>query len=380
MLRRRLIVCALFVVAVFAVTAAYAGDYTHKVIPPADPNTITFKELWNLQCNNQTGAELTVYLRGYLIHNGTTVLRGKSGNTLKIPVGVSSVRHDRITSIQESYCAPGYEGFLARGQVPAGVYYACIAAYDAGTNALLDSNCTRFEPVVPGQVRLMSPANESALPVGQVLLFSWTRPMPAPKGVVTYELTVAEVLPTQTAITAIGDNKPVFKKIGISTTNFKYDGSPLQKGKKYAWQVAAFEGGRELSVSEIWLLLPEFCTPNWCNGDFDLNISSDATTQYDNGDGTYQPTDPAVSLRPNPPLCQGNDGMGDIFTSPRNARWVWTRADCDAVQNCQTTAILSYRNHSENVMGEPVRRTLWPMPVKYRCDGYGSGLFMPDVD
>jgi len=47
---------------------------------------------------------------------------------------------------------------------------------------------------------------------------------------------------------------------------------------------------------------------------------------------------------------------------------------------CQTTAILSYRNHSENVMGEPVRRTLWPMPVKHRCDGYGSGLFMPDVD
>jgi len=257
MVSRRLKVVVLFAVAIFAVTAAYAGDYTHQVIPPADPSRVAFKELWNLRCNNQTGAELTVYLRGYLIHNGATVLSGKSGNTLKIPVGMSTVRHDRITSIQESYCAPGYEGFLTRGQVPAGVYDACIAAYDAGTNQLLDSNCTRFEPVIPGAPRLISPADGAVLGKGQEQpLYTWTRPMPAPRGAVTYDLTIVNMLPTQTAITAMRDNKPFFKKTRIAATNFKYSGPPFEKSKKYAWGVY-FAG----KISDIFTFSLEGAAP-----------------------------------------------------------------------------------------------------------------------
>ena len=147
----------------------------------------------------------------------------------------------RDVTIDETQTAPGYEAFVARtGQLPQGNYRFKLMLQPFGTG-----DSFGFEVKPTGPPRLTSPP-DGATVTEQYPLFVWTPPMPMPKGRVTYELKLTQVLPGQTAAEAIRANPPWFTQAGLSATSLTYPPSAptLEDGVQHAWHVAATPGGQ----------------------------------------------------------------------------------------------------------------------------------------
>jgi hypothetical protein len=259
---KHLTMCTLVVLAILGLSVTHSQEFRIEVKPPARPDQVTWPELWSVTCDNKMGRDVDVVLKGYLFHQNNLVARGTAANTVRVPAGISDIRSNRITSIKDGFYAKDYEGLAVRGKLPAGPWLACIVAREANTSELLDSSCVRFDVRLLGAPKLMSPKDGAVLPGGRENpLFTWLAPSPKPSGSLSYVLTIVEVLPMQTAPTAMKDNRPVFKNAGITAANFKYSGTPLEKGKKYAWQIAAMVGRQNTGSSEVFAFSFEGTVP-----------------------------------------------------------------------------------------------------------------------
>lgn len=84
-------------------------------------------------------------------------------------------------------------------------------------------------------------------------LLSWQPHIPMTAGA-QYQVVVAEIKAKQNGIEALQYNLPIVNQRGISANLMMYPAvaRELEKGKRYAWQVTAYQGNTVLNRSEVW--------------------------------------------------------------------------------------------------------------------------------
>ncbi len=110
------------------------------------------------------------------------------------------------------------------GKLPAGAYELCVQLVSPGTFQRLSEERCRMFNIASFQLPIpMMPANETVLDIEKAntaITFRWTPVAPRPAEMLTYRVTVFEVLDYQTPMQALRSNQPLLTKEIIGTTQF----------------------------------------------------------------------------------------------------------------------------------------------------------------
>jgi hypothetical protein len=110
------------------------------------------------------------------------------------------------------------------GKLPAGAYELCVQLVSPGTFQRLSEERCRMFNIASFQLPIpMMPANETILDIEKAkaaITFRWTPVAPRPAEMLTYRVTVFEVLDYQTPMQALRSNQPLLTKEIIGTTQF----------------------------------------------------------------------------------------------------------------------------------------------------------------
>lgn len=138
------------------------------------------------------------------------------------------------------------------GYFPAGSYtYDYRVIYLPTQEMLLEQSFVHeLEPAAP--LNLVEPYDRDEI-CEQRPLLSWQPHIPFTNGV-QYQVVLAEIKEKQNGIEALNYNLPIINQKGImaNVLMFPATAKELEKGKKYAWQVAAYMGSTVLNRSEVW--------------------------------------------------------------------------------------------------------------------------------
>lgn len=101
--------------------------------------------------------------------------------------------------------------------------------------------------------RLAYPAHQQQLTTTLPVL-SWHPPLPLFGNQLNYALKLVELEDNQTPIEAINTNLPLLERYRLKSLSLPYSaaGIPLQKDKKYVWQVTAYWMDAEMGKTDIW--------------------------------------------------------------------------------------------------------------------------------
>ena len=116
-----------------------------------------------------------------------------------------------------------FKTILARtGKLPAGMYELCIQLVNPGDFVpVSESRCRTFTIAAVQLPVMMMPADQSILDLEKAqtaITFRWTPAAPAPKEILTYRVTVFEVLEGQQPMQAFRANQPLLVKDVIGST------------------------------------------------------------------------------------------------------------------------------------------------------------------
>ena len=220
-------------------------------LPPA--GLVQRDQLWNVVAVNNTNATIDGALTLSLQETATgrTVLSANSGNVM-LPRGVKVLTPQDVQPVQYNYLSSG----IGAGYLPIGNYTACyrLSRVSGDVIETIAEECVplRISPLSPPL--LNTPADTSELPT-RYPQFSWIPPTPVEMFLdLNYRISVAEVLPGQTPAQALLGNVPVYATDHLSSLSASYPSSytQLTPGKRYAWQVQAFNGSEAVANTEVW--------------------------------------------------------------------------------------------------------------------------------
>lgn len=176
---------------------------------------------------------------------GSTVISVQNAETLLTPVDYKFNDKD----LERTY--------FNTGCLVPGFYELCVQVKDKdftfGDRNILGQLCYSFEIQSATPLLLISPFPESQIEI-PLPIFTWTPVFPRMDGA-TYTLQLVELLGFQTPFEAFRSNPILFQQEGLLTNVFQYPVSarPLEKCRKYAWQVSYTTfGRRQIQQSEIW--------------------------------------------------------------------------------------------------------------------------------
>lgn len=110
------------------------------------------------------------------------------------------------------------------GKLPAGSYQLCVQLVRPVDFLPMSQEQCRTFTVAAFQLPIpMMPANETILDIEKAkatITFRWTPVAPRPADMLTYRVTVFEILPNQTPMQALRSNQPLLAKDIIGTTQF----------------------------------------------------------------------------------------------------------------------------------------------------------------
>lgn len=144
------------------------------------------------------------------------------------------------------------------GKLPAGSYQLCVQLVNPTDYRIMSEEKCRIFNLAAYQLPIpVMPANENILEIEKaqsVITFRWTPVTPNTGMMLTYRVTVFEILPGQTAMQALRSNQPLLAKDIVGTT-------------QYIWQ-------------------PQLGMTQCCKGDpdFDLRMKKDTTRKTINPD------------------------------------------------------------------------------------------------
>lgn len=135
------------------------------------------------------------------------------------------------------------EQVVQSGRLPEGKYTVCLQMRNAN-GTLLDTKCGYFTIIYPQPPRLVTPWNFTSV-YSKYPVFQWTPVMVPIDYKIKQSLKIVEILPGQNHYDAITSNYPhyVNENINGDVTSFQYplSGLPLEKEKKYAWQISVVD-------------------------------------------------------------------------------------------------------------------------------------------
>lgn len=149
------------------------------------------------------------------------------------------------------------------GYLPPGNYKYCITVQcvDAPEKCkeLLPvesglTHCSSVELLNVTPLLLSSPSDEAELEETRPN-FLWIPPMPIGNDPdISYQFTLVHMRDDQSAEDAIRRNRALYSTSGIKGLMLVYPSTlgDLEKGEKYAWQVTAFIGRRQVATSQVW--------------------------------------------------------------------------------------------------------------------------------
>lgn len=229
------------------------AQQTLTIIPNPFSGNPSPEQFWKVQVINNSGEAVKAYLsctvtaqQGRLIYKGVSdLLTFQSGSqSIKLSeVGLSQEWLSPILTIQSQ-----------REQQEMPSYEVCLEAISQkGEN--LGESCQQHDAAFKTPPYLVYPFDEEKLQISRPM-FSWTPPAPIEAGApVHYTLQLVEKHPFQTAEIAIRSNPSWFIQENIPSTVLPYPvaAQELDEEKKYAWQVMAYQQGRFLGRTEVWM-------------------------------------------------------------------------------------------------------------------------------
>lgn len=213
-------------------------------------------QLWNLSISNTSNVSADVQLQLEMkdLQTQQTVLSAVS-NMFVLAPGVGIVQLQSLEPIEYSGTTTSDQS--SNGFLPIGQYQVCYQLLYKGhsNNSLLADDCEQIqvEPLSPPL--LLMPENDSIIDTG-VPNFMWTAPAPVTMfSNLSYDILISEVYDGQSPTEAIQKNLPVQQVTNLQQPLFTYSlqGSQLEEGKKYAWQIIAKDQQRFGARSEVWL-------------------------------------------------------------------------------------------------------------------------------
>jgi hypothetical protein len=246
---RRLFFFMVFLVAAQVATAQISVDFI-----PAISGT-TLDGLMNVRINN-FGQKRTVKLQvtvsfedevssvqmveirtsAFDVYPGTNIVPPSILKTSQVKIGTS----EPARFLQQN------------GYFPSGQYSYDYKVFSATTQEVLVDQNFVHELQPPAPLNLIEPFDKDEVCEHRPLL-SWQPHIPMTAGTM-YQVVLVEVKNKQNGIEALQYNLPIVNQRNISANLLMYPAvaRELEKDKKYAWQVTAYQGNTVLNRSEVW--------------------------------------------------------------------------------------------------------------------------------
>lgn len=220
------------------------------------PQGLTTKDqLWNLSLMNSEGQQMYVRVEMQMTDVATNqrVLTAVTRDFI-LPKGVKQLRALDVGPVTYNTVNSSYAVDAAtNGLLPVGVFNICYSVVRSKGETLADEcDDVEVEPLSPPS--LVLPYDQDAIDVSRPQ-FTWTPPAPMNLfNRLSYDLSLVEVLPTQTPSDAIIQNIPILLLHDVYMTSVQYPQSvaELDTAKTYAWRIKAKNNGLAVANSETW--------------------------------------------------------------------------------------------------------------------------------
>ena len=253
------------------------------------PSSIVFiRQLVQIQLMNQGSArqvDMTVTLK----QDGLDQIYFAEYHAITIKHGVQLINLGQTEAAIKEYGSTSVARTLRNtGRLDFGNYIVCVFVKDEQAGPIEDCLSFIVAPLTPPI--LVQPSNESEV-VTSTPLLTWLPPTPTLPGIV-YSLRLTAMDSGQTAIDALSRNPVLYSadNLPVNIQVYPSTAPPLEKTKKYAWQVEAFKDQSSLGITEVWEF--RFKQPA-------LDKKIVATSFYrvkKNQDGTYCMARPVLQL------------------------------------------------------------------------------------
>ena len=221
------------------ITNLQAGDKIRIKLHQPPPNKMPVSSLWQMDIENTTRENVTIYLVGTVNGDRLGEILGGKSKPFSVKPGKSTYGYDDFKSGEVKWVNKTIQEIIFRkGDVTEDNYTICVSAYYEDGNTADQENCISHQVQQMGTISLISPSDNEEIDPDTLpgLSFNWVKcPLCPPP----YNLRIVELKGDQSPDVAIKENRPILDKEGIKGTNYQYSltDTKLEEGKKYAWQV-----------------------------------------------------------------------------------------------------------------------------------------------
>jgi hypothetical protein len=218
------------------------------------PYNITPESLLSAAIMNQ-GVEQQVYLTSklYNLNNDLLIVVKSSPFSVKPGLNNGFDRSHKVAAVE--YTPGNLVNYIKTSHtLPSGVFKICVQVININ-----GGEPSEFWDDIQSDLNqylyLVYPADKEVISTtSPVLSWSHSEPFNVLSTGEFFRMTVAEIKSNQSPQEAISINSPVMLKDYVTVHNlqYPYEAKPLEKGKRYAWQVAKLGNGTVLNLTETW--------------------------------------------------------------------------------------------------------------------------------
>ena len=185
-----------------------------------------------------------------------TVLLKLVSTDLMVKKGVTTLNASTLKFAQVAYSNHPQAGYMKTfNQLPSGVFNYCITVIPIESFEQGDENCQTIDATEKEQLYLINPVDgdEIETPTPMLIWFH-SEPFNLLNQGEFFRLLLVKLDDNQSAASGITANIPYFIKNNLTRHQVQYpmDAKPLEKGKRYAWQVQKMANGQIVTTTEVW--------------------------------------------------------------------------------------------------------------------------------
>lgn len=215
-------------------------------------------QLWNMTLvySGNNPVDITIGMSLLDAGNNQPLMTAWS-SPLTLTKGVKMIKAADLAPLEYQYFSTAFDiSHMPDAFLPIGNYRVCYTVYTGSkiSAAVLAEDCISLEvqPLSPPQLNMPQDSGVMETPYPR---FSWIPPAPVTLfNDLNYDLVVVEVMPGQTAGSALQENLPVYNQQHLTSIFSDYAASAksLETGKIYAWKIVAKNGEQFAAQSEVW--------------------------------------------------------------------------------------------------------------------------------
>jgi hypothetical protein len=218
------------------------------------PYNITPESLLSAAIMNQ-GVEQQVYLTSKLYNLNNDLLIVVKSSPFSVKPGLNNGFDRNRKAIAVEYTPGNQVKYIKTSHtLPSGAFKICIEVFSLNGNEP-NEFCDEIQSDFNQYLYLVYPADKEVIATtSPILSWSHSEPFTVLSTGEFFRMTVTEIKDNQSPEEAISMNNPVMLKDYVNAHNlqYPYEAKPLQKGKKYAWQVTKLGNGTVLNKTETW--------------------------------------------------------------------------------------------------------------------------------